>query len=82
MGKEEAICPIPKATLKARMPPTSQIRKAPPDPSALNAAGKAEIPPARIQMMENEIAKFENPLMRRESSCAYPSLCRTCLSCA
>ena len=28
------------------------------------------MPPARMQMIENEIAKFEKPLMRRNSSCA------------
>ena len=28
--------------------------------------------PVRIEMIENEIAKFENIFMRRSSSCAYP----------
>ena len=28
------------------------------------------IPPARMQMIEREIAKFEKPLIRRASSCA------------
>src|SRR5262249_26797863 len=30
------------------------------------------MPPDRMQMIEKEIAKFENRRMRRSSSCAYP----------
>src|ERR1700742_1835160 len=29
--------------------------------------------PDRIEMIENEIAKFEKPLQRRSNSCVYPS---------
>src|SRR6476660_7141738 len=32
--------------------------------------------PARIEMIENEIAKFENPDQERLSSCLYPSSAR------
>ena len=32
--------------------------------------------PARIEMIENEIAKFEKPDHVRLSSCEYPSLAR------
>src|SRR5687768_16674125 len=70
------------ATSSENAPPTNQPMNAPPPPVELNASGKAEIPPAKIQIIENEIAKFENPLMRRESSCAYPKLCSTFLSCS
>ncbi len=43
---------------------------APPAPAV---AWPSELmPPDRIQMIENEMAKFENACMRRESSCAYP----------
>ena len=31
------------------------------------------MPPARMQIIDKEIAKFEKPLIRRASSCAYPS---------
>jgi hypothetical protein len=41
--------------------------KPPPDDIA---TGKAVMPPARMQMIENEIAKFENPPIRRASSWA------------
>src|SRR5215207_5611145 len=73
---------MPKATDIARAPPINQINTAPPGPAALKAAGKAEMPPARIQMIENDIAKLEKPLIRRASSWAYPILCNTCLSCS
>jgi hypothetical protein len=39
-------------------------------PAALNPAWNDVIPPAMMQMIENEIAKFEKPLMRRDSSWA------------
>ena len=41
--------------------------------------------PARIEMIENEIAKLENPDQERSSSCLYPSFARcfsSALSCA
>src|SRR5690349_11628934 len=69
-------------TSSENKPPTNQPTNAPPPPVELKAAANDEIPPAKIQIIENEIAKFENPLMRRESSCAYPKLCRTFLSCS
>jgi hypothetical protein len=40
-------------------------------PAALSDSGKAVMPPARMQMMENEIAKSEQA-MRRESSWHIP----------
>src|ERR1051326_3192946 len=70
------------ATNKLNKPPMNHPTNAPPPPVELKAAENEEIPPARIQMIENEIAKFENPPIRRESSWAYPSLCNTCLSCS
>jgi hypothetical protein len=41
-------------------------------PAPLSDSGKAVMPPARMQMIENEIAKFWNSPMRRDSSCEYP----------
>src|SRR6266508_1967809 len=52
VGKDEAICPMPQATLMASARPFSQIMNAPQDPEALKAGGNAEITPARIQMNE------------------------------
>ncbi len=39
-------------------------------PALLSPAWNEVMPPARMQMMENEMAKFEKPLIRRDSSCA------------
>src|SRR5664280_511877 len=36
--------------------------------------------PARIEMIENEMAKLENPDHDRLSSCLYPSSARSCSS--
>ena len=43
-------------------------------PAAANPLGKAVMPPAKMQIIENEMAKFENPLIRRANSWAYPML--------
>ena len=51
-------------------PPISQpitTEKAPP---AENATGNAVMPPARMQMIENEMAKLEKPPILRASSWA------------
>ena len=45
-------------------------------PPLLNPAPKLVKQPARIEMIENEIAKFENPDHERLSSWLYPSLAR------
>ena len=42
-------------------------------PPLFQAWPKVEKQPARIEIIENEIAKFENPLHERSSSCLYPS---------
>ena len=39
-------------------------------PAALKPSWKEVMPPARMQMMENEMAKLEKPLIRRDSSWA------------
>jgi hypothetical protein len=44
------------------------------------ATWKVVMPPARMQMIEKEMAKFEKPFMRRASSCAYPMEWRTLTS--
>ncbi len=42
-------------------------------PPLFHPCAKVVKQPARIEMMENEIAKLENPLQLRLSSCLYPS---------
>src|SRR6476661_4063324 len=45
-------------------------------PPLLKPAPKLVKQPARIEMIENEIAKFEKPDQERFRSCLYPSLAR------
>src|SRR5690349_24980748 len=45
-------------------------------PPLLKPAPKLVRQPARIEMIENEIAKLENPDHERLRSCRYPSLAR------
>ena len=45
-------------------------------PPLLKPAPKLVKQPARIEMIENEIAKFEKPDQDRFRSCEYPSLAR------
>src|SRR3954451_461233 len=49
-------------------------------PPLLKPAPKLVKQPARIEMMENEIAKLENPDHERFRSWRYPSLARCCSS--
>ena len=59
-----------KPTISANRPPITQPTTTENGPPAENATGKAVMPPARMQMIENEIAKLEKPCIRRASSCA------------
>ncbi len=45
-------------------------------PPLLKPAPKLVKQPARIEMIENEMAKLEKPDQDRFSSCLYPSLAR------
>ncbi len=45
-------------------------------PPLFHPCAKVVKQPARMEMIENEIAKFENPLQLRCSSCLYPSSAR------
>src|SRR3954454_3102407 len=49
-------------------------------PPLLNPAPKFVRQPARMEMIENEIAKFENPDHDRLRSCLYPSFARSASS--
>src|SRR3954467_10929093 len=49
-------------------------------PPLLKPAPKLVKQPARIEMIEKEIAKFENPDQERLRSCLYPSLASICSS--
>ena len=49
-------------------------------PPLLKPAPKLVKQPARIEMIENEMAKLENPDQERLRSCLYPSLARSASS--
>jgi len=64
----EAICAMATAKNPDTQHPTIQPMPAPAPPTDPVAWAKELMPPDRMQMIENEIAKFENPLIRRASS--------------
>src|SRR3954447_22584793 len=49
-------------------------------PPLFQAWPKVVKQPARMEMIEKEMAKFEKPDQDRFSSCLYPSLARSCSS--
>jgi hypothetical protein len=53
------------ATTNAKADPTNHPIETVTPPPAPNAVGNPVMPPARMQMMANETAKFEKRLMRR-----------------
>ena len=69
VGNALAIWPMPSATTTAKMTPSGQPMPMLAPPAAVNPFGNAVMPPARMQMIEKLMAKLENPLMRRDSSC-------------
>ena len=57
-------------TISEKAQESGQPRPIEAPPAPLKPSWKEVIPPARMQMMEKEIAKLEKPLMRRDSSWA------------
>ena len=80
VGYAEEIC----ASASAKSPEMTTPRgqpipiAAPPAPEV--ACPSELIPPDTMQMIEKEMAKLENLLILRSSSCAYPMPCRTWVS--
>ena len=58
------------ATISENATPTGQTIPAAAPPTALTPSCSEVMPPARMQIVENEIAKFENAPIRRRSSWA------------
>ena len=58
------------ATIREKAQDSGQPMPIAAPPAALKPSWKEVIPPARMQMMEKEMAKLEKPLMRRDSSWA------------
>src|SRR5262245_809143 len=76
VGNAEAICPIVAATHSENRHTRGHASPIDAPPTEQNPNWNDVMPPARMQMMESEMAKFENPPSTRASSCAYPNLCR------
>src|ERR1700709_369635 len=69
VGKREQTSAIPSATARTKIPTIGQPRLIADGPPALSAIEYEVMQPARIEMIENETAKFENPDIPRRSSC-------------
>src|ERR1700749_743454 len=65
-----------KPMIRMKMPRIGHDHEIEIGPPLLKPAPKLVKQPARIEMIENEIAKFEKPDQDRLRSCAYPSFAR------
>src|ERR1700677_857254 len=77
VGIAEASSDIENATHRIRQLITGQPIEIATGPPLLNACPKLVKQPARTEMIEKEIAKLENELQPRLSSCLYPSFARS-----
>ena len=71
VGYALAICAMPSANSRETRQPIGQPIPMLAPPMLLIPWPSELIPPERMQMIENEMAKLEDPFMRR-SSCLYP----------
>src|SRR5579883_3123014 len=72
VGYAEQISAMPIPTRRTKTPTSGQPMLMAIGPPETMAIPYDVIAPARIEMMENEMAKFEKPLNRRCNSCLYP----------
>ncbi len=70
VGIAEAISPIARPTKMHITPTSTQPQITATGPPLLKAMKYEVRQPARIEMIVNEIAKFENPPISRYSTCA------------
>ena len=68
MGKAEATCAMARATHSDSRQQAGQPSPIAAPPTLENPCGNDVMPPATMQMIDSEMAKFENPLIRRSSS--------------
>src|SRR6201995_2600477 len=80
VGYAETSSDMVKPMIRMKMPRIGQDHEIEIGPPLLKPAPKFVRQPARIEMIENEMAKFENPDHDRLSSCLYPSSARRCSS--
>ena len=74
VGYAETSSDIVKPMIRMKMPRIGQDHEIEIGPPLLKPAPKLVKHPARIEMIENEIAKLENPDHERLSSCDVPEL--------
>src|SRR5947209_20629306 len=73
VGIDDTISAMHSATTRINAATTGQPIEIMTGPPLFHAAKKFVKQPARMEMMENEIAKLVNPPHDRSSSCLYPS---------
>ena len=76
VGYAETSSDIVKPMIRMKTPRIGHDQEIEIGPPLLKPAPKLVKQPARIEMIENEIAKLENPDQERLRSCEYPSLAR------
>ncbi len=76
VGYAETSSLIVKPMMRMKMPRIGQDHEMEIGPPLLKPAPKFVKHPARIEMIENEMAKLEKPDHERLRSCAYPSFAR------
>src|SRR4051794_11692829 len=77
VGKAEAICAMASPKVPDMNTPSGQPSPSAAPPAPEVACAKELTAPARMQMIEKEMAKLEKPVRRRDNSCAYPISCST-----
>src|SRR4051812_36259465 len=70
VGNADAICPMVAATHRANSPTSGHPIPTAAPPTDPNPTWNDVTPPARMQMIDSEMAKFENPPRTRASSWA------------
>ena len=76
VGYADTSSDIVKPMIRMNTPRIGQDHEIEIGPPLLKPAPKLVKQPARIEMIENEMAKLEKPDQERFSSCLYPSLAR------
>ena len=76
VGYAETSSDMVKPMIRMKIEMIGQPQEMAIGPPLLQAWPNVVKQPARIEMIENEIAKLENPDQLRLSSCLYPSLAR------
>src|SRR5688500_6093815 len=74
VGNDEASSAMLSATARVKSDTSGHPNAFSAGPPITSPCSYNVTAPVSIEMMENEMAKFENPPIVRNSSCAYPSV--------